>query len=138
MSITIDELDRNIRKHGSAPWRYRAKLVSEKITSGTRMWRPHLLDSFMNGNELPISLGTGVIQDHEVDGRQVLLVGNEANGNMVVDDGQWFPEIWMAEAAAVDLLENRLVQVDDQINRHLSKVWKLYKEAKEGQKNVSA
>lgn len=96
------------------------------------------MDSFMNGNELPISLGTGVIQDHEVDGRQVLLVGNEANGNMVVDDGQWFPEIWMAEAAAVDLLENRLVQVDDQINRHLSKVWKLYKEAKEGQKNVSA
>jgi hypothetical protein len=137
MSITMEELDRNIRKHGSAPWRYRAKLVSEKISSGTRMWRPHLLDSFMDRKELAISIGTGVIQDHEVDGRQVLIVGDDSRGNITIDDGKWYPEEWMAEAAAVDLLENRLVQIDDQINRQLSRVWKLYKEAKEA-KDVSA
>lgn len=138
MPITMKELDENIRDYGNAPWRYRAKLVTEKISSGTRMYRPHLLDSFMSGKELPISIGTGVIQDHEVDGRQVLVVGNEQDGNMVVDDGGWFSEKWQAEAEAVDLLENRLGQIDDQIGRQLAKVWKLYKEAKGNQENVSA
>lgn len=137
MPITTAELDETVRKHGHAPWRYRAKLVTEKERPGTRMYTPHVFDSFNIKDELMVSIGTGVILEHEENGRQVFLVGDEAEGRMRVDDGKWYHERWMAEAAAVDQLENRLLQIDNQINRQLAKVWKMHKEAKE-EANASA
>lgn len=131
MPITTDELDETVRKHGHAPWRYRAKLVTEKERPGTRMYTPVVFDSFNIKDELMVTICTGVILQHEQDGRQVFLVGNEAEGRMKTDDGKWYHERWMAEAAAVDQLENRLMQIDNQINRQLAKVWKLHKDSKE-------
>jgi hypothetical protein len=102
------------------------------------MYTPYVFDSFSIKDELMVSIGTGVILEHEENGRQVFLVGNEAEGRMRIDDGKWYAEQWMAEAAAVDQLENRLLQIDNQINRQLSKVWKMHKDAKEAKENASA